>query len=139
MPYTDINLLPLGKTMTFAEFVLNDIEQNGAVIVEGFMGDEFIVPSRLFNTERDNKGYPSWSCVKERANKDDWSLSTGWNLFGHWADIFRGTDNFLVKVRGKEALALRNVEARLCAKRKFIKEARKAERKKKELDAAWWP
>ena len=120
----------------FAQFVLNDIQQNGAEIMQAFMGGDYIIPSRLF--QYNEKG-PLWWRAKEKTEKDDWSLYTGWNLFGHWATIVRGPNNFCIKVKGKMALALRNEEARLYAERRAAIKAQKAERKKKELDAAWWP
>lgn len=130
--------MPAGKEMSFAQFVLNDIEQNGAILMNGFMDSEFVIPTRLQdNDERFDSGH--WMRLKSRTHKDDWHLYTGWDLFGHWARIIRGPDHFLIKVRGAEALALRNVEARLYAERKARKNAAKAERKRKELDAQWWP
>lgn len=136
MPYTDINLLPLGKEMSFAEFIRRDIEANGSFCVFGFMnGERYVVRASRLDESDDAKWWP----VKEANDRDDWLFSAGWDFLGYYAHITRGPEKLNFTVRGFEALALLKIQDAHKAKDKAERKAEKDKHKKKLLDARWWP
>jgi hypothetical protein len=139
MPYTDINLLPAGKEMTFAQFVLNEMREEGSFLYSSWYEDcsEWrVARARLLNSDP-----YSYSSVNSKTERDDWTFNVhrGFLALFPIARISRGPDNFLIKVRGREAWELLHAYWKLQQIRKDEIRAEKAERKRQEQDAAWWP
>lgn len=126
------------KKIPFAQFILNDIEENGAFLgwALGFDSDYEPVARKSLLTED-----KQWSTMSERTDKDDWTYEAGWDLLGYYAHINRGTatERFHIKQRGPLAFQLLLIQDRLRAKQKAAEKAEREKEKQKKLDAAWWP
>ena len=127
---------PVGKQMPFAQFVLEEIDREGAFLHYGWLSEYVSVyPMKRFNPD----AVYVHEEVREMADRDDWSFSAGWTLLGYRATIIRGPERYVIKVKGLEALKFLKVLDRLKAEKAARKKAKKEAFKQKELDAAWWP
>jgi hypothetical protein len=118
---------------SFADFVAEDAEQNGAFVHYGWLhGEPHVSPLR-----RKTDSNCRILATTEREGPNDWSFSAGWDILGYSAYIIRGTERLLIKVRGKQALRLLKIQDALEAEIKAAKKRAKLKKKAKTIDAAY--
>jgi hypothetical protein len=136
MPYTDINLLPAGKEMTFAQFVLNELAEGKGFLYYSSWGNDG------WRVGRDtlDAGEYGWS-PKDKSNRDDWTFGISRGFLGLFARvcIIRGPDNLPVVVKGDMAWQLVKAFEALRTERKLKIRAEREAYKAKLRAAEWWP
>ena len=118
------------ERIRFSQYVINDIQKNGAKTAAMFMSGGYA----YVNVDRIMAG-PYYSGEE----KDDWHFYVSEGFFGLWRHVaLRRADDYL-KLTKEEQKALIPLWDKLEVKRKAdIKKAQEAEKARKE-NAAWWP
>lgn len=125
------------EKIPFAQFVANDIEENGVDFAEEFMGGYYY--------GNKGRGYdPNWRAafLNDMKTSNDYNFSVD-GFFFRTVYLARGNPNgnhfYGIKVKGEDKKRLIAIWDRLEAERHAEIKRKKEERKAAEKAAEWWP